>query len=59
MARYDYKTDAVSGQVEAASLQEALQLVINDEQITQELIDDGAWAWVEDPKTGARKMIYI
>ena len=57
MTTYDYKTDAVSGEVEAATLDAALKRVVSDEQITDKLIGDGAWAWVEDPATGERERI--
>jgi hypothetical protein len=47
---YDYCTDAESGEVEADSLQEALDEV----KPTAREIADGAFAWVEDPDTGER-----
>ena len=56
METYDYKTDAVSGEVEAANLEAALETVIADEQINEDVLADGAWAWVEEP-TGERLSI--
>ncbi len=47
MATYSYKTDGVSGEVEADTLEEALEFVDEDEGITKTL-HDGSWAWVED-----------
>ena len=57
MKIYSYKTDAVSGEVEATSLQAALEEVIEDEQINEDMLADGAWAWVEDPDTEERQSI--
>lgn len=50
MKTYNYCTDSESGEVEADSLQEALEQV----QPKPAQIADGAFAWVEDPDTGER-----
>jgi hypothetical protein len=42
-----YKTDAVSGSMEADSLADALEILDSEEGITDTLTD-GSWAWVED-----------
>jgi hypothetical protein len=44
--RIYYKTDAVSGEMEADSLQIALDAIDERENITDTL-EDGSWAWVE------------
>jgi len=44
---YTYKTDAVSGTIEADSLADALRMIDRGENITDTLAD-GSWAWVED-----------
>lgn len=41
---YDYRTDEEMGEVEADSLEEALEMVKPTARETK----DGAWAWVED-----------
>ena len=50
MKTYTYRTDAELSEVEADSLAEALDEIAP----SQGQIDDGAWAWVEDPDTGER-----
>lgn len=42
-----YSTDSGSGEIEAASLADALD-AIDDEQGVTDMLHDGAWAWVED-----------
>lgn len=50
--KYTFKTDAESGTIEACSMEDALDKL----DITQAMIDDGAWAWVED-ENGERRYI--
>ena len=45
-ATYTYQTDAVSGEIEAESLQDALDILDSLENVT-DCLDDGAWAWVQ------------
>ena len=47
--RIKYRTDAVSGEMEATSLKDALQILDEREGI-MDTLDDGAWAWVEDER---------
>ncbi len=52
MKKYEYGTDAEFGIVEANSLTEALDKV----RPTAKQIEDGAWAWVEDPDHGGQRL---
>ena len=54
MKTYNYKTDGESGSVEARTLQAALRAVICEAGVSRAAVADGAWAWVEDPRTGER-----
>ena len=52
MKTYEYCTDAVAGEVEASSMEEALALVRAEEKITDAEFADGAWIYIQDPETG-------
>jgi len=51
MKQYEYRTDAESGVLEAANLQEALEMLIIRLPFGPEVIADGAFGWVRDPET--------
>lgn len=48
LSTYSYFTDAVSGEIEAESLQVALDKIVEENDIDANAIADGAFAWVED-----------
>ena len=49
---FDFATDSESGEIAAHNFAEAVQML--REMLTDEMIDDGAWGWVEDSATGER-----
>jgi hypothetical protein len=52
MNQYDYATDSSSGKIEAASLADAFDILM--ESITDEMIQDGATLWVAEEDGSSR-----
>lgn len=46
--KFQYQTDACSGDIEAESLQDAFEKIMAEEKITPRKISDGAWIRVTD-----------
>jgi hypothetical protein len=44
--QYEYKTDSGGGMIEAADFEEAITIL--DGMITEQMIEDGGWGWVDD-----------
>ena len=58
MKTYSWKTDAGSGEIRAANIDNALARIAREENINATTIADGAWAWVE-PSDGSEPRKYI
>ncbi len=56
--RFAYKTDAVSGTLEADDLDAALAALIEEERIDDAAIADGAWGWIE-AEDGSTERAYV
>jgi len=54
MKTYMYRTDGEISEVEADSLQEALEAACREAHVTDFAIADGGWCWVQDPATEER-----
>jgi hypothetical protein len=52
---FDFATDSESGEIAAYDFAQAVKML--REMLTDDMIDDGAWGWVEDPATGERHKI--